>query len=95
MAKKRIFVAKKIYIISQYRNPANNNKLGGKLLDLGRPTKILAMALYGFDVSLEAANTADRERISFLLRGMLLRMRKRRRYLKTMNCMPKITSKLL
>ncbi len=48
----------------QYRNSENTNRLGGKLLELGRATGIVAMAaLYGFDVSLEAASTNERERI--------------------------------
>jgi hypothetical protein len=48
---------------SRYRNSENTNKVGGKLLELGRATGIVAMALYGFDVSLEAASTNERERI--------------------------------
>ncbi len=48
---------------SRYRNADNKNKLGGKLLELGRAAGIVAMALYGFDVSLEAASTNERERI--------------------------------
>ncbi len=48
---------------SRYRNSENTNRLGGKLLKLGRATGIVAMALYGFDVSLEAASTNERERI--------------------------------
>ncbi len=31
---------------SQYRNSANTNRLGGKLLELGRATKIIVMTLY-------------------------------------------------
>ncbi len=45
---------------SRYRNSENQNKLGGKLLELGRATGLVAMALFGFDVSLEAAHAADR-----------------------------------
>ena len=48
---------------SRYRNPENQNKLGGKLLELGRATGLVAMALFGYDVSLEAAHSADRLRI--------------------------------
>ncbi len=48
---------------SRYRNADNQNKLGGRLLDLGRATGLVAMTLYGFDVSLEAAHSADRLRI--------------------------------
>ena len=48
---------------SRYRNSENQNKLGGKLLELGRATGLVAMALFGFDVSLEAAHAADRLRI--------------------------------
>jgi hypothetical protein len=48
---------------SRYRNSANTNTLGGKLLELGRATGICAMALFGFDVSLEAASTFERELI--------------------------------
>ena len=48
---------------SRYRNPENQNKLGGKLLELGRASGIVAMVLFGFDVSLEAAHSADRMRI--------------------------------
>ncbi len=48
---------------SRYRNSENTNRLGGKLLELGRAIGIVAMALYGFDVSLEAASTNERERI--------------------------------
>ncbi len=44
---------------SRYRNPENQNKLGGKLLELGRATGIVAVTLFGFDVSLEAAHSAD------------------------------------
>ena len=48
---------------SRYRNSENQNRLGGRLLDLGRATGIIAMTLFGFDVSFEAANTADRLRV--------------------------------
>ncbi len=48
---------------SLYRNSENQNKLGGKLLELGLATGLVAMALFGFDVSLEAAHSADRLRI--------------------------------
>jgi hypothetical protein len=48
---------------SRYRNPENQNKLSGNLLQLGRATGIVAMVLYGYDVSLEAAHSADRMRI--------------------------------
>jgi hypothetical protein len=48
---------------SLYRNPENQNKLGGKLLELGRATEIVTVTLFGFDVSLEAAHAADRLRI--------------------------------
>ena len=48
---------------SRYRNSENQNKLGGKLLELGRATGLVAMALFGYDVSLEAAHSADRLRI--------------------------------
>jgi hypothetical protein len=47
----------------RYRNPANKNTLSGKLLELGRATGICAVALFGFDVSLDGASTAGRERI--------------------------------
>ena len=45
---------------SRYRNSENQNKLGGKLLELGRATGLVALALFGFDVSLEGAHSADR-----------------------------------
>ena len=45
---------------SRYRNPENQNRLGGKLLELGKTTGIVAMTLFGFDVSLELAHAADR-----------------------------------
>ncbi len=48
---------------SRYRNPENQNKLGGRLLELGRATGLVAMALFGFDVSLEVAHSAERLRI--------------------------------
>ena len=48
---------------SRYRNSENQNKLGGRLLDLGRATGLVAMTLFGFDVSLENAHSADRMRI--------------------------------
>ena len=48
---------------SRYRNSENQNKLGGRLLDLGRATGLVAMTLYGFDVSLENAHSSDRMRI--------------------------------
>ncbi len=48
---------------TRYRNSGNTNRLGGKLLELGRATGIAAIALYGFDVSLEAASTTERERL--------------------------------
>ncbi len=48
---------------SRYRNAENQNKLGGKLLELGRATGLVAMALFGYDVSLEAAHSEDRLRI--------------------------------
>ena len=48
---------------SRYRNELNQNRLGGKLLDLGKASGIVAFVLYGFDVSLEAAHSADRIRI--------------------------------
>ncbi len=48
---------------SRCRNSKNANRLGGKLLELGRATGIDAMALYGFHVSLEAASTDEREKI--------------------------------
>ena len=48
---------------SRYRNPENKNKLGGKLLDLGKATGIVAVTLFGFDVSFEASNSGDRLRI--------------------------------
>ena len=37
---------------SRTRNSESTYRLGGKLLELGRATGIVAMALYGFDVSL-------------------------------------------
>ena len=48
---------------SRYRNSENQNKLGCRLLDLGRATGLVAMTLFGFDVSLENAHSADRMRI--------------------------------
>ena len=48
---------------SRYRNPENQNRLGGKLLELGKATGLVAMALFGFDVSLELAHATDRLRI--------------------------------
>ncbi len=48
---------------SRYRNSENQNRLGGRLLDLGRATGIIAMTLFGFDVSFDAANSADRLRV--------------------------------
>ncbi len=48
---------------SRYRNELNQNRLGGKLLDLGKASGIVAFVLFGFDVSLEAAHSADRIRI--------------------------------
>ena len=52
---------------SRYRNELNQNRafnrLGGKLLDLGKASGIVAFVLYGSDVSLEAAHSADRIRI--------------------------------
>ena len=48
---------------SRYRNELNQNRLGGKLLELGKAPGIVAFVLYGFDVSLEAAHSADRIRI--------------------------------
>jgi hypothetical protein len=47
----------------RYKNSANTNTLGGQLLELGRATGICAMALFGFDVSLEATSTMECERI--------------------------------
>ncbi len=38
---------------SRYRNADNQNKLGGSL---GRATCLVAMTLYGFDISLEAVS---------------------------------------
>jgi hypothetical protein len=35
------------------RNAENDNKLDGRLVDLGRAGAIVAISLYGFDVSLE------------------------------------------
>ncbi len=46
---------------SSYRN--SENQLGGKLLELGRATGLVAMDLFGFDVSLEAAHSANRLQI--------------------------------
>ncbi len=48
---------------SRYRNSENTNRLGGKLLELGKATGIVAMTLYVFDGSLEASSTNERERI--------------------------------
>ncbi len=51
---------------SRYRNELNQNRLGGKVLDLGKGSKasgIVAFVLFGFDVSLEAAHSADHIRI--------------------------------
>ena len=48
---------------SRYRNAENKNKLGGKLIELGRATGIIAFTLFGYDVSFEAAHSADRLRI--------------------------------
>ena len=48
---------------SRYRNSENQNKFGGKLIDLGKACGIVAMTLFGYDVSFEAANSADRLRI--------------------------------
>ena len=48
---------------NRYRNAENKNKLGGKLMKLGRATGIIAFTLFGYDVSLEAAHSADRLRI--------------------------------
>ena len=48
---------------SRYRNSENKNKLGGRLMELGRATGIIAFTLFGYDVSLEAAHSADRLRI--------------------------------
>ena len=48
---------------SRYRNPENQNRLGGKLLELGKATGLVAMAMFGFDVSLELAHATDRLRI--------------------------------
>ena len=48
---------------SRYRNSENKNRLGGKLLELGRATGIVAFTLFGYDVSFEAAHSADRLRI--------------------------------
>ena len=48
---------------SRYRNSENKNKLGGKLMELGRATGIIAFTIFGYDVSLEAAHSADRLRI--------------------------------
>ena len=48
---------------SRYRNPENQNQFGGKLIDLGKACGIVAMTLFGYDVSFEAANSADRLRI--------------------------------
>ena len=48
---------------SRYRNPENQKKLGGKLLELGRAVGIVSFTLFGFDVSLEAAHAANRLRI--------------------------------
>jgi hypothetical protein len=48
---------------SRYRNSENKNKLGGKLLELGRATGIVAFTLFGYDVSFEVAHSADRLRI--------------------------------
>jgi hypothetical protein len=47
----------------RYRNSENKNKLGGKLMELGRATGIIALTLFGYDVSLEAAHSADPLRI--------------------------------
>jgi hypothetical protein len=48
---------------SRYRNAENKNKLGGKLLELGRAAGIVAFTLFGYDVSFEGAHSADRLRI--------------------------------
>ena len=48
---------------SRYRNAENKNKLGGKLIELGRATGIIAFTLFGYDVSFEAAHSADRLQI--------------------------------
>ena len=48
---------------SRYRNSKNQKKLGGKFLELGRAAGLVVMALFGFDVSLEAAHSVDRLRI--------------------------------
>ncbi len=48
---------------SRNRNSENTNWHGVKLLELGRATRIVATALNGFDISLEAASTNERERI--------------------------------
>jgi hypothetical protein len=45
---------------SLYRNAQNTNKIGGKLIELGRAIGIIAFTLFGFDVSFEAAHFADR-----------------------------------
>ncbi len=37
----------------RYGNAEKNNKLGRRLVDLGRAGAIVAITLYGFDVSLE------------------------------------------
>ncbi len=49
--------------VSRYRNAQNTNKIGCKLVELGRATGLVAFTLFGYDVSFEAAHNADRLRI--------------------------------
>jgi hypothetical protein len=46
-----------------YSNAENNNKLGWRLVDLGRAGAIVAITLFGFEVSLEDNAEIDRKSI--------------------------------